>query len=59
MELKIVVVKGGFHARGSGAGREVVGFGRTREDAKAALAVVQERSFRLQQIADGRKAKGT
>jgi hypothetical protein len=51
MDIKIISVKGGFHAKGPGFGREIVGFGRTREEAQRAFVVGRDRSLRLDQEA--------
>ena len=59
MEPTIVAVKGGFHAKGLGTGREIVAFGATRTAAEKDLTAAQERSQRLQRLADKRKEAGS
>lgn len=52
----VEAVAGGYHAKGPGAGREIVGYGRTKEEAEHALQIGQERSFRLETEARKRSA---
>ncbi len=44
----LLQVAGGYHARGQGAGREIVAFGPTPTEAEDNLAAAIERSLRLQ-----------
>lgn len=55
MNTQITPVKGGYHAVGPGAGREIVTFGRTRLEAEERLALARERSLRLQRLVEERR----
>ena len=52
MQAQVVRVIGGFQAYAPGAGREVVAFGESPEDAVQRLAEAVRRSFRLQALVE-------
>ena len=55
MQAQVVRVIGGFQAYAPGAGREVVAFGESPEDAVQRLAEAVRRSFRLQALVEQSK----